>query len=433
MNLTQSFRQDIRLNSLALLANCPDPAMKEVIKLVESAGRSRSAIILGETGVGKEIAARAIHESGPRKKNRFVIVNCGNQNRDIMGSEIFGHEKGAFTGAHDRHIGLLEMADGGTLFFDEIGELPLSLQARLLRVLEEYSFTRVGGTSEIRSDFYTICATNRDLGAMVAEKAFREDLCFRLNVFPIPIPPLRERPMDIPYFGRYFTRKFSEGRTSLSEEAKQCLLEHKWLGNVREMRNIIERAVILANGHSVILPEHLPFCVNSQKAVSLPLKNSEENSISAEKEEFVPLPVPKKETEMEEPASFLSGGVKKESDLKGYVPAVLYLKNWVPEIKKDLPILAVRLAAFAYETSLDLVLGGDTSRQAVCAKRAAAILLSEELKMGRKEIAETLRCNLPFTGRVLKKRKEMPPDDMWVFDMANIRNHFRKTVLGRTS
>ncbi|MGC8762639.1 MAG: sigma-54-dependent transcriptional regulator [Acidobacteriota bacterium] len=211
---------------------------------------SATCLLLGETGVGKELFARAIHAAGPRRDHPFVAVNCAAIPESLLENELFGHEKGAFTGAHAAAVGKVEYAHGGTLFLDEIGEMGPALQAKLLRVIEEKTFTRVGSARPIQVDVRVICATHRDLSAMVREGAFREDLYYRLGAFPIRIPPLRERPEDIPLLAEHFLGLFRKetGRPelTLSEEAHRALAAYRWPGNVRELMNRLERAAILA-------------------------------------------------------------------------------------------------------------------------------------------------------------------------------------------
>jgi formate hydrogenlyase transcriptional activator len=224
--------------------------MKERVAMV--AGTNTTVLITGETGTGKELVARAIHEASPRRERLLVKVNCAAISAGLVESELFGHEKGAFTGAVGKHKGRFELAHGGTLFLDEIGELPLETQVKLLRVLQEREFERVGGTETIRVDVRVVAATNRSLPQMVARRQFREDLYYRLNVFPVALPPLRERADDIPPLVQSFLRRFARqaGKRidDVSPEAMWRLLAYNWPGNVRELQNVIERAVIFARG-----------------------------------------------------------------------------------------------------------------------------------------------------------------------------------------
>jgi transcriptional regulator with GAF, ATPase, and Fis domain len=211
-----------------------------------------SVLITGETGTGKELVARAIHRRSRRSSRAFVSVNCAAIPRDLIGSELFGHEKGAFTGATQRRIGRFELAEGGTIFLDEIGELPAETQIALLRVLQEHEFERVGGTGSIRTDVRVIAATNRDLEAAIAAARFRNDLFYRLNVFPIEMPPLRERRGDIPVLVEYFIDRYARkaGKTfqAVSKRSLDLLQSYSWPGNIRELQNVIERSLIVSSG-----------------------------------------------------------------------------------------------------------------------------------------------------------------------------------------
>jgi formate hydrogenlyase transcriptional activator len=211
-----------------------------------------SVLIQGETGTGKEVVARAIHEGSPRRKNRFVALNCAAIPSTLLESELFGCERGAFTGAVTQTVGRFQATDRGTLFLDEIGDLPLELQPKLLRVLQEKQFERLGGSNTLRADVRIIAATNQDLGRMVDEKKFRADLYYRLNVFPISLPPLRERRGDVRLLAEHFVRKFSEQQgkaiDTIPEEVMRVLEHHYWPGNIRELQNVIERGVIITAG-----------------------------------------------------------------------------------------------------------------------------------------------------------------------------------------
>jgi formate hydrogenlyase transcriptional activator len=222
------------------------------------AGTDSSVLIQGETGTGKELIASALHERSLRRRGAFVKLNCAAMPAALIESELFGHERGAFTGAVTQTTGRFQLAHQGTLFLDEIGELPLELQPKLLRVLQEKEFERLGSTRTLRADVRIIAATNRDLGQMVEEGKFRADLYYRLSVFPIALPPLRERRQDIPLLARYFTLRFSErmGRecSHIPDDVMNALTEHDWPGNVRELQNVIERAVILSSGPDLRVP-----------------------------------------------------------------------------------------------------------------------------------------------------------------------------------
>jgi transcriptional regulator with GAF, ATPase, and Fis domain len=214
-----------------------------------------TVLLLGETGTGKELLARAIHGLSPRKNRPLVTVNCASLPPTLIESELFGREKGAYTGALTRMVGRFEMADGSTLFLDEIGELPLELQSKLLRFLEEGSFERLGSSTSVRVDVRIIAATNRDIGREVEEGKFRRDLFYRLNVFPVVIPPLRERPEDIPLLVRAvvkeFQKKMGKEIESIPKKTMAALQSYSWPGNVRELRNLVEHAMILSRGRTL--------------------------------------------------------------------------------------------------------------------------------------------------------------------------------------
>jgi formate hydrogenlyase transcriptional activator len=229
------------------------PALQQVLQQVETVAPTDSAVlILGETGTGKELIARAIHNLSRRKDRTFVKLNCAAIPTGLLESELFGHEKGAFTGAIAQRIGRFELANNGTAFLDEIGEIPLELQPKLLRVLQEREFERLGSTRTLRTDARLVAATNQDLPAMVEEQKFRSDLFYRLNVFPLRVPSLRERPEDIPVLVRHFTEQFARRSNkvikSIPSESMNSLVRYHWPGNVRELQNVIERAVILSTG-----------------------------------------------------------------------------------------------------------------------------------------------------------------------------------------
>lgn len=237
-------------------------AIKKILGLVERISSSSSTVLIyGESGTGKELIAKKIHELSDRREKPFVVVDCASLHENLLTSELFGHEKGSFTGAFQQKYGLFEIADKGTIFLDEIGEITLPLQAKLLRVLETGTFRRLGGTKDIRVDVRIIAATNRNLKKMVDEGQFRLDLFYRLNVVTIEIPPLRERKEDIPLLVEYFLKEKSSSRSKkkVSREAMELLMEYQWPGNIRELENIIERACILSGNTEVITPEFLPF------------------------------------------------------------------------------------------------------------------------------------------------------------------------------
>lgn len=234
--------------------------MEEVINTAGRAADSRASILIyGESGTGKELIAKAIHYASPRKNKPLISINCAALNENLLESELFGHEKGAFTGADKQRKGRFELADGGTIFLDEVGEIPPSIQVKLLRVLQEREFERVGGNETIRVDVRVISATNRDLESMIKKGTFREDLFYRLNVISIRIPPLRERKNDIPPLINYFITKYAKENNkeveSLSKEAMDALIKYNYPGNVRELENAIERAVIMARGKIITLDD----------------------------------------------------------------------------------------------------------------------------------------------------------------------------------
>lgn len=234
-------------------------ALRRVLKQVETVGPTVSTVLIyGETGTGKELVARALHNLSPRRASAFVKLNCAAIPTGLLESELFGHEKGAFTGAIAQRIGRFELANGGTVFLDEIGEIPLELQPKLLRVLQEREFERLGSTRTLRTEARLIAATNRDLMAMVEEQKFRSDLFYRLNVFPIRIPPLRERPEDIALLVRHFTQQFARRMNkrieTIAAETMNAMSDYHWPGNIRELQNVIERAVILSSGPELRVP-----------------------------------------------------------------------------------------------------------------------------------------------------------------------------------
>src|SRR5262245_20719901 len=235
-------------------------ALRDVLEQVDIvAPTDATVLVLGETGTGKELIARAIHDRSSRRERPFVKVNCASVPSGLLESELFGHERGAFTGAVAQKIGRFELADGGTLFLDEVGDLPVELQPKLLRVLQEQEFERLGGTRTIGVDVRVIAATNRDLSEMVESGSFREDLYYRLKVFPIAIPALRDRPEDIEILAGHFMRRFA-GRWNkridlIPRDTRETVRRHRWPGNVRELENLIQRAVIMSPGPVLMVPE----------------------------------------------------------------------------------------------------------------------------------------------------------------------------------
>jgi formate hydrogenlyase transcriptional activator len=234
-------------------------ALRRVLQQVETVAPTDSTVLIcGETGTGKELIARAIHNLSARKGNAFVKLNCAAIPTGLLESELFGHEKGAFTGAVAQRVGRFELAHRGTVFLDEVGEIPLELQTKLLRVLQEREFERLGSTRTIHTDARLIAATNRDLSEMVQDQRFRSDLFYRLNVFPVRVPALRERPEDIPmlvrHFAQHFARRMNKEIETIPSETMTVLTRYLWPGNIRELQNLIERAVILSPGPVLRVP-----------------------------------------------------------------------------------------------------------------------------------------------------------------------------------
>ncbi len=255
----RGLRETLRVRS-PIIGN--SQALRQVLDMVNRvAGSNATVLLLGETGTGKEVTARQIHAASPRSERAFIAINCAALPETLLESELFGHEKGAFTGAHADKMGRFEMADGGTLFLDEIGDISQSTQVKLLRVLQEKEFVRVGGTRTIATDVRIIAATNRDLREAMEKGDFREDLYYRLNVFPINLPPLRQRREDIPQLVDHFTSLSATAlgcpKPALSDEAVALLAGYQWPGNIRELQNVVERAVLLADGEPVVAA-HLP-------------------------------------------------------------------------------------------------------------------------------------------------------------------------------
>jgi len=264
------------------------PALKQVLKLVETVAASDSTVLLlGETGTGKELIARAVHEHSRRRSRTFVKLNCAAIPTGLLESELFGHEKGAFTGAIAQKIGRLELADQGTLFLDEVGDIPVEIQPKLLRALQEREFERLGSTHTKKVNVRLVAATNRDLEKMIEERQFRGDLYYRLNVFPIQIPPLRERQEDIPLLVRYFAEKFARQMQkpidSIPTETMSKLQRWPWPGNIRELENLIERAVILTMGNALQVP--LPEIKAS--SVSVPAMLSSQAAGNGDREHII--------------------------------------------------------------------------------------------------------------------------------------------------
>jgi len=267
------------------------PILQKVISdSFKVANSKTSTLILGESGTGKELLARLIHQAGPRKEKPMIILNCAALPETLLESELFGYEKGAFTGAMARKVGKFELADEGTLFLDEIGEMSLGMQAKLLRVLQEGIFYRVGGSSSITVDVRVISATNRDITKEVSEGRFREDLFYRLNVVQIRMPTLRERKEDIPVLSSYFINIFKQERgvkhLGISEKAMEKMFTYNWPGNVRELRNALERAVVMGNGKEII-PEDLPIFSPTKNDPALEVGLTLKEALDRFKKEFI--------------------------------------------------------------------------------------------------------------------------------------------------
>ncbi len=257
-----------KLEALDVEIVSASPEMEAVKKMILKVARSNSTVLIrGESGTGKELIARAIHNQSPRATEMFQAVNCAAINENLLESELFGHEKGSFTGAHAEKKGLFEVADRGSLFLDEIAELDVGIQAKLLRALQEHKIRRVGGTREISVDVRVIAATNRDLRAMVADGRFRDDLYYRINVLSVDVPPLRERRDDIPVLIEYFLKKHTRNTSrlvrGLTTETKRMMQDYSWPGNVRQLESAIERAILLCEG-DMITPEDMPLEVRQE-------------------------------------------------------------------------------------------------------------------------------------------------------------------------
>ncbi|HET8676839.1 MAG TPA: sigma 54-interacting transcriptional regulator, partial [Blastocatellia bacterium] len=271
-------------------------ALTRILKQVETVAPTDSTVLIqGETGTGKELIARAIHNLSDRRERTMVKLNCSAIPTGLLESELFGHEKGAFTGAIAQRVGRFELAHKGTLFLDEVGDIPLELQPKLLRVLQEQEFERLGSTRTIRVDVRLVAATNCDLAEMAAEKRYRSDLYYRLNVFPVHIPPLRERPEDIPllvrFFAQQFARRMKKRIESIPAEAVHALSSYSWPGNVRELENFIERAVILSKGSELEIPlSEIKFSTAvkpTQSAPSAPAEPAQSATLEAAEREHI--------------------------------------------------------------------------------------------------------------------------------------------------
>lgn len=302
------------------------PAIQAVFDIAKKAAPSDSTVLIfGESGTGKELIARALHHNSPRSKNSFIAVNCAAIPHDLLESELFGYEKGSFTGAMQTRVGRMELATEGTVFLDEIGDMPLTLQVKLLRVLAEQEIDRIGGSKSIKIDARIIAATNRNLEEDVKNGKFREDLFYRLNVIPIHMPPLRERKSDIPLLINYFLQSFGKKRNKpvkgINGQAMEILTNYSWPGNIREMANFVERMVVLGNGQ-VLTPHDLP-----DKVVG-GLSKTDWESPPAEPES------------QEDPSSVLQQSLKK-SFFVGLPEGGIVLKQVVENFERELIIEAL--------------------------------------------------------------------------------------------
>ncbi len=264
------------------------PIMREIFGVIRQVAPSNASVLItGESGTGKELVARAIHSNSKRSDKPFIALNCAAMPESLMESELFGHEKGSFTGAFERRIGSLEQAEGGTLFLDELGEMPMTMQAKLLRVLEDFTFRRIGGKQELKANVRIVAATNRDPMISIKENKLREDVFYRLNVFRIHLPPLRERISDLPLIVEsiihLLNKKHGTRITEAVPQTLQILSSRQWDGNVRELRNILERAAILAS-EGPLLPGHLTFGLNAEKANSQATSDSMSAGVLQEKD-----------------------------------------------------------------------------------------------------------------------------------------------------
>jgi two-component system, NtrC family, response regulator PilR len=277
--LREKFQSSYRLENIIGKSS----KMQELFKLIPKVANSNSTVLItGESGTGKELVAAALHNLSPRKNRSFVTINCATFPEGLLESEMFGHVRGAFTGAYQNKAGLFEVANGGTFFLDEIGEMPPSLQSKLLRVLENGTFRRVGGTVDITVDVRVVSATNKNILEAVAAGEFREDLYYRLNVVPVVLPPLRDRKEDIPLLIEHFLTKYSKNTVRVSPEALSLLINYPWKGNVRELENIIERLVLLCD-KDILMPEDVPEEISRHRDDTSCLPEMGEGNIDLEK------------------------------------------------------------------------------------------------------------------------------------------------------
>ncbi|MDR4509984.1 MAG: sigma-54 dependent transcriptional regulator [Candidatus Brocadiaceae bacterium] len=328
-NLTREvhyLRSECRSYSIDRIIHGHSKAMTDVIYTISRVSRVNSTVLIkGESGTGKELVARSIHFDSDRRESPFVVVSCSNLADNLLETELFGHEKGAFAGAYERKSGKFEVAESGTIFLDEISEMSLSLQAKLLRVLREREFARIGGRSVIKTDARVIAATNKDLEEKIKRGHFREDLYYSMNVVPVYLPPVRERPEDIPplieHFYNIFRRECHAKSEFISREAMEILLEYRWPGNVREIKNVMERAIVLFGSEPILLPEHLPVELAGISAGMQKVKPGNTIRISLEDE------VGRIEKQLIEQAMQKSGGVKsKAAKLLGTTRSVIHYK-----------------------------------------------------------------------------------------------------------
>jgi len=271
------------------------PKMQEVFQILQKVAPTDTTILItGESGTGKELIARAVHSNSRRRQNSLIAVNCGAIPEDLLESELFGHEKGAFTGAIRSRKGRFELADEGTIFLDEIGNMSSSLQIKLLRILQEQAFERVGGSETVRTNARVVTATNADLEKKIQEGAFREDLYYRLNVIPVSLPPLRERKSDIPVLANYFLKKYRGSHNfmveEISESAMNVLINYEWRGNVRELENIIERMVILCPGKKITTRD-LPRRLLDTDGRGIPVTSSRQTELFSDEAEAAEKPI----------------------------------------------------------------------------------------------------------------------------------------------
>ena len=325
---------NLDLESLSIIGE--SQPIRDVFDVVTRAAGSQSTVMIyGESGTGKELIARALHMNSPRASQPFIAVNCGAIPHELLEGELFGYEKGSFTGAINTRIGRLELANQGTIFFDEIGDMPTSLQVKLLRVLAEREIDRIGGTKPISIDIRVITATHRNLEESIKEGSFREDLFYRLNIIPINLPPLRERKTDIPLLANHFLKKFNrtEAPKTISDEAMQFLVNYSWPGNIRELANFVERMVVLSIG-STITPRDLPEKVlgDTPKEKWQPLEKEEEGN----------------------PAQILQQSLKKSFHV-GIPEEGVNLKKMVEEFEKELLLEALEKTGWVKNKAANLL------------------------------------------------------------------------------